>query len=75
MAYGLVKKAEKDNVEAEPSLKYLKERLRKLQTEKADLLLQAKKLKKVARKRVKNLKKEIKALRKKVKYLRELSGS
>jgi hypothetical protein len=67
----LVKKPEKDKVGAEP--KDLKERLGKLQTETADLLLQAKKLEKTARKRVRSLKQEIKALRKKVKYLRELS--
>ncbi|MDH5689959.1 MAG: hypothetical protein OEY81_00830 [Candidatus Bathyarchaeota archaeon] len=53
----MVEKVEKDKVEAEPSLKDLKERLRKLQTEKADLLLQAKKLEKTARKRVRSLKK------------------
>ena len=73
MVCGLVKKPEKDKVEAGPSLKDLKERLRKLQTETADLLLQAKKLEKTARKRVIGLKKETKAVRKKVKYLRELS--
>jgi|GEM_PF-4934061 len=41
----LVKKSGKDKVKTELSLRDLKEKLRKLQTEKTDILLQAKKLK------------------------------
>lgn len=49
MVCGLVKKLEKDKVEAKSSLKDSKERLKKLQTETADLLLQAKEQQKTAR--------------------------
>jgi hypothetical protein len=71
----LVKNGGKNKVKKEPSLKDLKGKLRKLQTEKADLLLQAKKLKRVARTRVKSMEKEMKALRRNVKCFREFLGS
>ena len=71
----MVKKAEENKVKTEFPLKGLKEKLRKLQTEKADLLQQAEKLKKAAKAKVKDLEKEIKTLRKNVKYLRESLGS